>query len=155
MAQLKEAFRITVKLHPSIDVGPVPTGIRRVIPLAAGGHFEGTNLRGEVLPFGADWNLIQPNGIMFVSARYLLKTDDGVVITILNEGSAHIGDDMMSKIMANKLAPDDEGWYSMLQPRFEAPAGKYQWLNERIFVCEMLPPPKQDTVLLIVWEVTR
>jgi Protein of unknown function (DUF3237) len=155
MTQLKEAFRITVKLQPSIDVGPVPTGIRRVIPLAAGGHFEGENLRGEVLPYGADWNLIQPTGIMFVSARYMLKTDDGVVISILNEGTAHISDEMMSKIMSNTLKPGDEGWYCMLQPRFEAPAGKYQWLNERVFICEMLPPPQQDTVLLIVSEVTR
>ena len=154
MAKLKEFFRATVKLDPSIDIGPVPTGIRRVIPII-GGTFEGERIKGEILPVGADWNLIQPNDIMYVSARYMLKTDDGVVISILNEGWAHIDDGVMAKIMANQLAPDDEGWYVFLHPRFEAPAGKYQWLNERVFVCEMLPPPQQDTVLLIMWEVTR
>lgn len=154
MAQLKEAFRVTVKLSPSIDIGPVPTGIRRVIPIV-GGSFEGERLRGEILPIGADWNLVQPNSIMYVSARYMLKTDDGVVISILNEGWTHINDAMMAKIMANELAPDEEGWYAILHPRFEAPPGKYDWLNERVFLCEMLPPPQQDTVLLIVWEVTR
>lgn len=154
MAQLKEAFRITVKLAPSIDVGPVPTGIRRIIPIV-GGTFEGERLHGEILPVGADWNLVQPNDIMLVSARYMLKTHDGVVISILNEGWAHIDDAMMAKIMADELAPDDEGWYCMLHPRFEAPPGAYQWLNECVFLCEMLPPPQPDTVLLIVWEVTR
>jgi Protein of unknown function (DUF3237) len=126
----------------------------RVIPIT-GGHVSGERIKAEILPFGADWNLIQPNNVMFLSARYLLKTDDGVAISILNEGWARVDNAVMAKIMNDELVPEDSQWYCMIQTRFEAPVGKYQWLNESMFICEMLPPPAADTVSLIYWEVLR
>lgn len=149
--ELKECFRATVTLSPSLDVGPVPTGFRRVIPIV-GGRFEGERLRATVLPVGADWNLVQPNGIVYLSARYLLQTDDGALISILNEGWSRTDNEVMQAIMANRPYPT-EGWYTVTHPRFEAADPRYHWLNDTVFVCEMLPPPSADIVLLVFYEL--
>ena len=149
--QLKECFRATIKLSPALDIGPVPTGIRRVIPII-GGRFEGERFKGDVLPIGADWNLVQPNGIVYLSARYVIRTDDGALISILNEGWARTDNDVMADIMADRPICTD-GWYAKTHPRFEAADSRYHWMNDTVFVCEMLPPPSADTVLLVFYEV--
>jgi hypothetical protein len=51
----------------------------------------------------------------------MLKTDDGVVINILNQGVACLGPD-------GKLQP------VRTQAVFEPPLGKYEWLGKSAFV---------------------
>ena len=43
-------------------IGATPNGNRR-IGLVAGGTFEGARLRGTVLPGGADWIIVRPDGV--------------------------------------------------------------------------------------------
>ena len=75
-------FTIDALLGPVVDVGPTPTGHRRVIPIV-GGTVSG-GLVGVVLPGGADWNLERPDGSTELWARYELRLDDGAVVSVTN-----------------------------------------------------------------------
>jgi hypothetical protein len=66
-----------------IVLGESKRGERRVVPIT-GGTFEGPGIRGEVLPGGADWQLVRPDGVLELYARYLLRTHDGVLIQVVN-----------------------------------------------------------------------
>lgn len=50
-------FTAEVALGPVVEVGRTPTGFRRVIPIV-GGTVSG-GLEGQVLPGGADWNVLR------------------------------------------------------------------------------------------------
>tara|TARA_R110000824_G_scaffold52692_3_gene146053 strand:- start:41542 stop:42084 length:543 start_codon:yes stop_codon:yes gene_type:complete len=77
-------FVARVYISPRIDVGESKRGERRVVPIT-GGTFEGPDIRGEVLPGGEDWQLVRPDGVTELYARYLLRTDDGYVIQVINQ----------------------------------------------------------------------
>lgn len=114
-------YRAVVTLDPTVESGDTPFGHRQYIPIT-GGTFEGPTIKGEVLPGGWDWQLRRSDGCLDIEADYFLKTDDGVVINIYNSGVV--------------CGPDENG---VVPPRvtipvFEAPIGKYEWLNKRAFV---------------------
>jgi hypothetical protein len=50
-----------------------------------GGTFEGSRLRGTVLPgSSADWLLLRPDDVMELDFRATLQTDDGALIEAVN-----------------------------------------------------------------------
>lgn len=148
--QTRPLMRINVKLGPALDIGQVPGGYRRVIPII-GGSFEGDRLRGEVLPGGADWNLVRPDGTVYLWARYTLRTDDGTLIMITNDGLQPGAEDVMARILAGESIDMSE-WYAVTRPSFEVAPGPYQFLNERIFV-GALTPAGSDAVVIDIDEV--
>lgn len=102
------------------SMGETPLGKRREIPIT-GGTFTGPDFNAEVLPGGSDWQLERADGGLEVVAEYTLKTDDGVIIRVRNVGISFQPSETRDR-------------YTMTSPSFEAPEGKYQWLNEAIFV---------------------
>lgn len=115
------AFEEVVKLGPAIEVGQTAKGIRRIIPIT-GGRFEGPGLKGEIIPGSWDWQLTRPDGCTEVEADYFIKTDDGVMINVLNKGVI--------------CMPAGGGPPAPVRtlPVFEAPIGKYDWLSKAAFV---------------------
>jgi hypothetical protein len=77
-----------VKIANMINVGESKRGVRRVIPIT-GGTFSGSQIKGEVLPGGEDWQLIRPDGDTELNTRYFLKTSDGFVIQVVNKPLIH------------------------------------------------------------------
>ena len=117
---LRFVMELIVEIGPALEVGSTPRGLRRVIPIT-GGTFEGPELRGVVLPGGADWNLRRSDDVAEVWARYTLQTDDGVLISITNAGLAH-------------GAPGTPERYARTSPSFEVADERYAWLERSIFV---------------------
>ena len=117
---LEFAFSELVTLGKEITPGATAYGKRNIVPIT-GGTFEGPNIRGEVIPGGWDWQLQRADGCSDVKADYMLRTDDGVVINILNQGA---------------LCPPRPGEPLTARTivRFEAPTGKYDWLSKHAFV---------------------
>lgn len=76
-------FTETVTLGASLSVGASKRGTRNVIPIT-GGTVTGS-LTGEVLPGGADYQLI--GGSTVLDARYMLASDDGEYIVVRNCGA--------------------------------------------------------------------
>ena len=61
----------------TIDEGKYGT---RRIAWITGGTFKGPNREGTIIPGGADWQLVSPDGVTELDACYTLKTSDGVII---------------------------------------------------------------------------
>lgn len=123
--QCRLAYECDVTLSQALEFGPTLEGQRRVIPIT-GGSFAGPRIRGQVISGGADWNLSRSDGAGSVDAAYYLRTDDGVLIRIVNKGVGAAGQ-----------APRDEAaehFFMFTMPVFEAPTGKYDWLNRGVFV---------------------
>jgi hypothetical protein len=69
MLDHQHLFTLDVALAPMLDIGQGPNGYRRIIPIT-GGRFDG-RISGEILPGGADWNLVRPDGtVHIVGALY-------------------------------------------------------------------------------------
>lgn len=127
------AFEARATLAAPLVLGPTPEGARRVIPIT-GGTFSGTDLRGTIVPGGADWQYQRADGVTVLEAQYLLRTDDGVLIQVNNHGLRHGPEDVMKRVAAGE-AVDPSEYYFRASPSFSAPAGRYEWLNRSIFVC--------------------
>lgn len=107
-------------LEKEIPHGRTPLGERFRIPII-GGEFSGPDIRGRILPGGEDWQLLRGDGYLELVASYFMETDDKVLIRVTNRGLFY---------MPN---PKDTPLYAMSTPNFEAPIGKYGWLNQHIF----------------------
>jgi Protein of unknown function (DUF3237) len=79
-----------------------------------------------VLPGGADWNVIRPDGAVHVWARYEIRTADGVVVPVVNEG---LGDIAAMGGPAGAAMPT--------RPVFEVPEGGPMWLATGFFLGEL------------------
>lgn len=123
-------WKANVTVGAMINVGQSKRGTRRVIPIT-GGTFAGPKIKGEVLPGGEDWQLVRPDGDTELYARYLLKTDDGVVIQVINRALIHVGGD-----------DGNGGFYVRSVLDLEAPVeSKYDYLNHSIFLGTLEMPP--------------
>ncbi|MEO8467450.1 MAG: DUF3237 family protein [Gammaproteobacteria bacterium] len=127
-----------VTISAAVSVGPSEHGIRRFIPIT-GGRFAGSGIKGEVLAGGADWQLGRPDGVAEVNAIYSIKTDDGAVIEVENQGI---------------ITPANGGiGYARTSPRFHAPNGRYDWLNKTLFVGTIAPAAESGAVIIRVFKV--
>jgi hypothetical protein len=129
---LELALTVTALIDAPISMGKTPLGERRVITIS-GGTFEGSGLKGTIMPGGEDWQVDRPDGVTVFDARYWLKTDDGVIIRVVNRAIAWLPDAERAKT-ARGEAPDRSKSYLRTSPEFEAPVGKYDWLNKAIFI---------------------
>ena len=140
---------LTVKLDKPLVLGETPHGTRRIIYILGGG-VEGPFIQGEILPGGADWQVVRNDGVAELDAHYQLKTNDGVLIYVKNMGLRVASPEVAARIARGENVDASE-YYFRTSPKFEAPAGKYAWINNTLFICtgERLP----DAVLLKVWRV--
>ena len=114
------------------ELGATPLGRRRIIPIT-GGRFWGERLSGRVLPGGADWQVIRPDGVADLDARYTLETGDGALIYIRNKGYRHGPDEVMQRLAAGE-AVDPTLYYMRSTPWFETGDARYAWLNRIVCV---------------------
>ena len=138
-----------VELSEPYIVGQTPHGLRRII-LIVGGRVEGPEVNGTILPGGADWQIVRDDGVAELEAHYQFTTNDGVTIYIKNTGMRVASAEVVAKINRGEpVAPTD--YYFCATPSFNAPKGKYEWMNNAIFICKGEKNP--DNVLIRVWRV--
>ena len=126
-------FRATVMLGATDYISRVPSGERRLIPIT-GGSFEGKKLSGDVLPGGADWQLIRPDGSALLHAKYVLRTNDNALFYVENKGIRWGDPDVLAQL-ARGESVDPSKYYFRTTPQFETGAPGYQWLNNIISIC--------------------
>jgi hypothetical protein len=129
---LQLAFEARVQVGPPIEMGLVPHGRRRIVPIL-GGTFEGANVKGRVLPGGADWQIIRSDGVAELDTRYTLETDRGSLVYVQNRGIRHAPPEVMQRLLAGE-AVDPALVYFATTPIFETAAPELQWLTRAIFV---------------------
>lgn len=119
-------YECDATLSPAVEMGKTVEGQRRIIPIT-GGSVRGPRIRGELVSGGYDWNLSRSDGAGTVEAAYYLKTDDGVLIRIINKGVSSGGPPSTNDASG-------EMFFMFTHPSFEAPTGKYEWINRAMFV---------------------
>lgn len=117
--QLEFIFEELVTLGTSAHPGKTPFGERNIVPIT-GGTFSGPNIKGTIMPGGWDWQLAT-GGCFSLKADYMIKTDDGAIINVLNRGTT-----CSSKTGSSARL--------LTTPVFEAPLGRYEWLNGGAYV---------------------
>jgi|SRR5687768_6192226 hypothetical protein len=130
--KLTFAFEARVQVGPPVEVGEVPHGRRRIVQIL-GGTFEGPGIKGRVVPGGADWQIIQPDGFSELDTRYTLETDKGQIVYVQNAGIRHAPPDVMKRLLAGE-AVDPALVYFRTVPKFETSAPDLQWLTRAVFV---------------------
>ena len=121
------AFAIEVQVLVPHVVGDTGSGYRRIFPIVGGRAF-GPRLTGTVLPVGADWSAVRPDGVTELYARYAVRTDDGHLVDVVNAG-------LMRGLPAHEPQPGDAEpeLFCRTTPTFHAPTA-LRWLNDEVFV---------------------
>lgn len=132
MIELVPLMKVKVTLEPARDLGETPLGRRRIIGIS-GGEFSGPRLQGRILPGGADWQVIRPDGVAFLDARYTLETADGALIYVNNKGYRHGPKEVIDRLARGEDV-DPALYYMRATPWFETAAPAYAWLNRTVCV---------------------
>lgn len=120
----------------------------RNIVWITGGTFKGPNIEGTVIPGGADWQLVRPDGVTELDARYTLKTNDGVIIYVNNR--------VLSRPDPGNQDLASPNFYRRCILYFEAPLGsKYEWLNKYVYLGTLTSATtdKEAAVIIRVWKL--
>jgi len=140
---VEHVLTVRASVDAMVSMGKTPEGERRVVPIT-GGTFEGTGpaegIKGTIMPGGEDWQLIRDDGVMQLDARYWLRTEDGAIIRVSNQ-------------VLSTIPPKDQPGtkrYMRSSVKFEAPIGKYEWLNKAIFVGTIMPDMSQKPPVIVL-----
>jgi hypothetical protein len=146
---MTHVFDLDIEVAPAQELGEVGGGRRRVIPITGGG-LNGPGIKGVVLPGGADWQTIRPDGVTLLQARYTIRLDDGQTVGVINTGVRRASPDIVRRLTAGEVV-DPALYYFRATPVFEVGPGPHGWLTESVFLSlgERLP----DRVRLKVFRV--
>jgi hypothetical protein len=131
-------YEAIVELAPTVPLGDSPPGERRMVPIT-GGAFEGPNLRGKVLPGGADRQLVRKDGARVLNALYEMQTDDGAILTVHNKVLIH--------------EEKDRPRYAFSTLDITAPEGPHGRLNRLVFVGTLNSLRPRPAVLIRAYKV--
>ena len=122
--RLAPLMRLEVELGELLTLGAVPLGERRCVAIT-GGRFEADDgWRGEVLPGGADWQLLRSDRVLEVDARYVLQDTQGARVQVTSQGLRH-GPLEVIEALARGEAVDASRYYFRTLMRFEAAASPH------------------------------
>jgi hypothetical protein len=130
--ETRYVFTITARIGEVTTAGEIGHGVRRIIPIT-GGEVRGEGISGKVLAFGADFQIIRPNELIELEAKYAFETDDGAVVYVENKGIRFGPIDLLQKLKRGEPV-DPNLIYFRTVPRFETGAENYRWLMENLFV---------------------
>jgi uncharacterized protein DUF3237 len=140
---------IRVQVAAPITVGETQAGLRRIISIL-GGTIQGPRLSGTILPAGADYQVIRPDGYTILEARYVVRLDDGALIYVVNTGVRFGPPAIMARIAAGEVV-DPAEVYFRTTPRFETASPDHQWLTRPLFLATGARHP--NLVEIAVFEV--
>ena len=144
-APLLERFAdLSVQVSAPIEVGATGQGSRRVIPIV-GGTCTARDWTARVLAGGADFQLVVSDRMARLEARYVLETDAGDRIYVLNDAMRTAAPEAMARLVRGEDV-DPADVYFRCAPRFEASAPSLAWLMERVFIGTGLRRPS-DVVM--------
>lgn len=142
---LAPLLSIAIDLEAPELLGDFPLGERRLIRFA-GGTFTGSlasflgdaldgaaDLRGTVAPGGTDWQTVRPDGVIEISAHYLLRTDGGEPIEVRSDGLRVMTPEVQARVAAGE-AVDPGEYYFRTHIRLATSSPRLHRLNRLICV---------------------
>lgn len=125
---------LSVSVAAPVVLAETQEGTRRSVAILSG-RVEGPRLNASVQPGGIDHQIIRPDGLSILEARYALKTDDGADIYVINRALRHGPPDVMARVMSGEIV-DPALYYFRTAPSFETADPRYDWMNRMLFVGE-------------------
>jgi uncharacterized protein DUF3237 len=130
---LTRVYRLEATLGEPLDLGDLPQGRRRIVPLT-GGTFAGPELNGTLLPgVSADWQTILPDGTALGDIRYTLQTDDGDLLYVQSRGVRHGSADVLARLARGEDVDASEYTFRT-STQIETAAPELDWLNKGVFI---------------------
>ena len=127
MIELRPLFRLEAQVdEPRIAPG-APLGDPRFIHVS-GGTFAGERLKGVLLDGSSDWQLVRADGVAELDVRVSLQCDAGPIVFMKGWGMRHGPAEVLQRLAQGEDV-DPALYYFREAIMFEAPAGKYEWLN--------------------------
>ena len=123
---------VEAEVAAPVVVGAGPAGERRIVPIL-GGRVSGPRLQGEILPGGADFQLIRPDGVAEIEARYAVRLPDDALVYVVNRGLRHAAPEDMARLLRGEPVPP-ERVYFRTAPAFETASPAHAWLQRGLFV---------------------
>jgi hypothetical protein len=142
-------FTFRAELANILDVGKAPLGHRRVVNIL-GGTVTGARMTGRVLPGGADWQIVAPDGMADLHARYTLESDAGALVQVESKGMRHAPADILARLGRGEDV-DPSLYYFRTVMRFETAHPTTAWLNKIMAIAR--GARERNAVKLEVYEV--
>src|ERR1700730_18061889 len=127
----KYVFTITATIGSVISAGDVGHGVRRIIPIT-GGEVRG-DINGKVCAFGADFQIIRPNELIELEAKYAFENGDGAVVYVENKGIRFGPIELLQRLKRGEPGHPRLIYFCPL-PKFERGSKKYRWLMKSLFI---------------------
>jgi len=147
--ELRFVFELDVEVSVPLDLGQTQAGHRRIVPIA-GGVVSGPRLEGRVLPVGADWQILRPDGTAELDARYIIQTRAGALIYVVNRGVRCGPPEVLARLNRGERV-DPGSYYFRSAATFETSSTEDAWLTRAIIVATGERYP--DKVAIRFWEV--
>jgi hypothetical protein len=140
---LEPAFTVAARLGPLEDHGVTRAGHRRVIPVAGGrvvpvsGGPLGGLLEAEILPGGADWQVVRPDGTIEIDTRYSARTSAGEFVHFRTAGVRSGPPEVLAALLRGE-AVDPAEYYFRVAVHLETSAPRLAVLERSLFVASAL-----------------
>ena len=128
---LTASFDVEVRLGPLEDHGMTRVGHRRVVPIV-GGSVLGA-VEAEILPGGADWQIVRPDGTIEVDGRYSARTADGEHLLLHVAGIRSGEPEVLEALLRGEAVPPTR-YHFRTAIRVETAAPRLGWMERTLFV---------------------
>jgi hypothetical protein len=146
---LEAAFTVEAVLGPLEDHGVTRAGHRRVVPIT-GGRVSGL-FDAEIVPGGADWQVVRPDGAIEIDTRYSARTMNEEYVHFRTSG-VRSGPPAVLAALLRGEAVDPAHYYFRVAVHLETSAPRLATLERSLFVASALRGA--DTVSYNAYRVT-
>jgi muconolactone delta-isomerase len=131
--RLTKVYRLEATLGQPLDIGDVPGGHRRIVPLTRG-IFTGPEINGELLAgASADWQVGLADGTTLGDVRYTLQTDRGDLLYVQSRSVRYGPAEVLTRLGRGEKVDASEYTFRT-STRIETAVLDLDWLNKGVFV---------------------
>ncbi|HEY0935298.1 MAG TPA: DUF3237 domain-containing protein [Trebonia sp.] len=146
---LERAFTVDAQLGPLEDHGTTRAGHRRVVPVT-GGQVSGL-FDAEILPGGADWQVVRPDGSVEIDTRYSARTLQGEFVHFRTSGVRSGPAPVLAALLRGE-AVDPSSYYFRVTVHLETSAPRLAVLERSLFIASAVR--EADSVSYTAYRVT-
>ena len=128
---LEPAFTVDARLGPLEDHGMTRAGHRRVVPIAGGRVVR--LFDAEIVPGGADWQVVRPDGTVEIDTRYSARTPAGEYVHFRTSGVRSGPPPVLAALLRGEDV-DPASYYFRVAVYLETSAPRLDFLERSVFV---------------------
>lgn len=141
--------RVHCDVGELVSLGATADGERRCVALL-GGHVEGPELNGVIVPGGTDWQLSRADGVLEIDAHYMIRTPDGALVEVRSQGLRHGPPEVIARLLRGEPV-DPSAYFFRTVMRLHTGHPDWQHLNKVMALASGRREARQ--VVLDVWRI--